>query len=114
MRVAYLINQYPKVSHSFIRREIQALERQGVAVMRIAIRGWNETLVDSADLEERKITRYVLKVSTWKLLSSFLLVSSMHPINLLRAVATACCKSSKGDGPFFSRAVIESLESDRA
>ena len=42
MRIAYLINQYPKISHSFIRREIQALERQRVHVMRIAIRGWNE------------------------------------------------------------------------
>jgi len=30
LRVAYLVNQYPKVSHSFIRREILALERQGV------------------------------------------------------------------------------------
>ena len=30
MRVAYLINQYPKVSHTFIRREILALERHGV------------------------------------------------------------------------------------
>lgn len=29
MRIAYFINQYPKVSHSFIRREILALERQG-------------------------------------------------------------------------------------
>ena len=28
LRVAYLTNQYPKVSHSFIRREILALERQ--------------------------------------------------------------------------------------
>ena len=37
--VAYLINQYPKVSHSFIRREILALERQGVAVLRVAARG---------------------------------------------------------------------------
>jgi hypothetical protein len=25
--VAYLVNQYPKASHSFIRREIEALER---------------------------------------------------------------------------------------
>jgi len=24
--IAYLVNQYPKVSHSFIRREIAALE----------------------------------------------------------------------------------------
>ena len=42
MRIAYLINQYPKVSHTFIRREIQALERKGVSVMRLSIRGWNE------------------------------------------------------------------------
>ena len=25
MKVAYLVNQYPKVSHTFIRREIHAL-----------------------------------------------------------------------------------------
>ena len=36
MRVAYLINQYPAISHTFIRREIQALEEQGVAVERFA------------------------------------------------------------------------------
>ena len=29
MRIAYLVNQYPKVSHIFIRREILALERRG-------------------------------------------------------------------------------------
>jgi colanic acid/amylovoran biosynthesis glycosyltransferase len=29
MKVAYLVNQYPKTSHSFIRREILALERRG-------------------------------------------------------------------------------------
>ena len=33
MHIAYLINQYPKVSHSFIRREILALERQGFEIM---------------------------------------------------------------------------------
>lgn len=38
MRIAYFINQYPKVSHSFIRREILALERQGFEVQRIALR----------------------------------------------------------------------------
>ena len=37
MHIAYLINQYPKVSHTFIRREIQALERQGLIVSRIAV-----------------------------------------------------------------------------
>ena len=28
MRIAYFTNQYPKVSHTFIRREIRALERR--------------------------------------------------------------------------------------
>ncbi|MES2992941.1 MAG: glycosyltransferase [Pseudomonadota bacterium] len=64
MRVAYLINQYPKVSHSFIRREIQALERGGTKVLRIAVRGWEDTLADPADLAERSVTRYLLR-SGW-------------------------------------------------
>ena len=34
MKVAYLVNQYPHVSHSFIRREILALEAHGVTVER--------------------------------------------------------------------------------
>ena len=61
MRIAYLINQYPKISHSFIRREILALERQGFEVVRVALRGWAGELVDEEDLIERKRTRYVLR-----------------------------------------------------
>src|SRR5258705_3909204 len=61
VRVAYLVNQYPAVSHTFIRREIQALERQGVSVDRIALRGWDIPLVDAEDVAERKKTRYVLQ-----------------------------------------------------
>ena len=61
LRVAYLVNQYPSVSHTFIRREIHALERRGVVVQRVAIRGWDLPLVDTADLRERALTRYVLK-----------------------------------------------------
>ncbi|OEC35032.1 Glycosyltransferase involved in cell wall bisynthesis [Pseudomonas cuatrocienegasensis] len=61
MRIAYFINQYPKVSHSFIRREILALERNGFEVQRIALRGWDDGLVDDEDLRERGRTRYVLQ-----------------------------------------------------
>jgi hypothetical protein len=39
MRIAYLVNQFPKGSHTFIRRETLALERQGIEVFRIALRG---------------------------------------------------------------------------
>ena len=61
MQISYLINQYPKVSHSFIRREILALERQGFKVQRIALRGWLEPIVDAEDLSEQKKTQYVLE-----------------------------------------------------
>jgi colanic acid/amylovoran biosynthesis glycosyltransferase len=60
VRIAYLVNQYPSVSHSFIRREIAALEAQGFEVERISIRPPPATLVDPADLAESKRTRVLL------------------------------------------------------
>lgn len=61
MKISYFINQYPKVSHSFIRREILALERQGFEVQRIALRGWNDEVVDGEDIREKSRTQYVLQ-----------------------------------------------------
>lgn len=70
MKISYLINQYPKVSHSFVRREILALERQGFVVQRIAQRGWQDTLVDPQDLSERDKTQYIVQQGMVKLLIS--------------------------------------------
>ncbi|MHB8887111.1 MAG: glycosyltransferase family 4 protein [Methylovirgula sp.] len=70
MRIAYLINQYPKVSHSFIRREILALERQGIEVIRIALRGWSGVIVDDEDRRERERTRYVLRENAMLLVAA--------------------------------------------
>jgi len=70
MQISYLINQYPKVSHSFIRREILALERQGFNVQRIAQRGWREQLVDEEDLSERKKTSYIVQQGVISILIS--------------------------------------------
>jgi colanic acid/amylovoran biosynthesis glycosyltransferase len=61
VRVAYLINQYPKLSHVFIRREICALEQSGVEVYRFALRGWDAECVHSEDRHEQEQTRYVLE-----------------------------------------------------
>lgn len=61
MKIAYFINQYPQVSHSFIRREILALEQQGFEVLRVALRGWDGPLPDEEDQRERKKTRHVLR-----------------------------------------------------
>jgi len=50
--IAYLTNAYPKVSHSFIRREIQALEELGVEVMRISVRRNADALPNPLDQKE--------------------------------------------------------------
>ncbi len=97
MRIAYLINQYPKVSHSFIRREIQALERLGIDVMRISIRGWNEPLADPDDLNERKRTRYVLRDGTFALLLATLRAALVRPRYFLRAFALAIKMARRSD-----------------
>lgn len=68
LRIAYVINQYPKISHSFIRREILALERQGFEIKRIALQGWDTDLVDEGDRQERMRTCYVLQGGVHKLL----------------------------------------------
>ncbi len=61
MKISYLINQYPKTSHTFIRREIFALERQGFEVQRIALRGWDQSFPDPDDQCEQAKTLYVLR-----------------------------------------------------
>jgi colanic acid/amylovoran biosynthesis glycosyltransferase len=59
MRIAYLINQYPAISHTFIRREIRALESLNVSVLRYAFRRQPEILVDIEDIIEEKETKYI-------------------------------------------------------
>lgn len=63
MEIAYFINQYPKVSHSFIRREIQGLEALHFTIHRFALRSEPAELVDSADQSEYQKTRYLLNAS---------------------------------------------------
>jgi colanic acid/amylovoran biosynthesis glycosyltransferase len=58
--IAYLVNQYPQPSQTFIRREIRALEALGLTVERFTVRAWNQALVDPDDEAERQRTRVVL------------------------------------------------------
>ena len=60
MKVAYLTNQYPKVSHTFIRREIAAVQERGIDVARFSIRRSPDELVDSLDVAEEKRTTVLL------------------------------------------------------
>jgi glycosyltransferase involved in cell wall biosynthesis len=85
MKIAYLVNHYPAISHSFIRREILALERLGHEILRISIRGWADTQRGAEDQLEQARTRYVLRGGAVPLLASFLRILATNPIRLFRA-----------------------------
>lgn len=61
MHLGYFINQYPAVSHSFIRREILAMESLGWRVSRFAIRPEGSGIVDAADKAEATITKFIIR-----------------------------------------------------
>jgi len=100
LRVAYLINQYPKVSHTFIRREILALERQGVAVQRIAVRGWDAEVSDEEDRVEKSRTRYVLQQGVLSLAIAMVLVLFRVPRKFFAALGLALSMSRRSDRPW--------------
>ncbi len=88
-KIAYLVNRYPKVSHSFIRREIAGLEANGVSVERFSLRGCEEELVDAADLAELQRTRVVLAGGRLRLLRYLLGACVRRPGRLSRALRLA-------------------------
>jgi colanic acid/amylovoran biosynthesis glycosyltransferase len=99
LRIAYFINHYPKVSHSFVRREILALERQGFIVQRIALRGWQDSLPDEEDLQEQKRTHYVLRGGLLSLLLPVVRAMLRAPSRFFAATALAVRMSRDSERP---------------
>lgn len=83
MTVAYLVNQYPKVSHSFIRREILSVEAWGIPVSRFAIRSCASELVDEGDKSELQKTRIILEIGIVGLILGLLQVAITRPIQFV-------------------------------
>lgn len=99
MRIAYIINQYPKVSHTFIRREILALEQQGVEILRIAMRGWDSEIVDGEDVAERQRTRYVLRDGPIPLIVSTIRMLFIRPASFWRSIKLSWKMSRRAERP---------------
>ncbi len=97
MKIAYFVNHYPKVSHSFIRREILALEHQGFEIQRIALHGWTGPLPDPEDQRERERTRYVLRRGAWPLVLPTLLTLLRSPQRFFRAIRLALRMAQESD-----------------
>jgi len=89
MRIAYFINRYPEVSHSFIRREITELEKQGVDVIRFSIHRGESDLVDPRDLNELQHMHYLKERGAGKILRCVLWVLLGSPVNFVKALLMA-------------------------
>ncbi len=97
MHIAYLINQYPKISHTFIRNEILALQGRGVRVDRIALRGWDAEVTDPVDAAERDRTVYLLAGGSLGLAVALLRSFLGRPVKTLGALAAALRLSRRSD-----------------
>lgn len=99
VKIACLVNTYPRASHSFIRREIAALERRGHEVLRLAMRSDRAALKDPADLAEDARTEHVLEMGAARLLASALRQMLRHPKGALAALRLAlACGAGGAEG----------------
>lgn len=98
-RVAYLNTHYPKISHTFIEREIQAVRRAGVEIETFSIRlPAPSDLLSQAHRDERDRTTYLLD-SPARLLLGLCRALTRFPIGCLRGLHAAQRLSPPGFGP---------------
>ena len=89
MKIAYILNTYPQPSHSFIRRELAAIEALGFEVTRFAMRAADVDLVDDLDKAEARKTRYVLNAGMAALLAAVIARALSHPAAMWTAIRAA-------------------------
>ncbi|MCQ8847331.1 glycosyltransferase [Alteromonas stellipolaris] len=84
MKIAYFINHYPKVSHTFIRNEILGLEELDIEVTRIALHSDQDILPDNPDFEEKVKTNYLLNSNKLILLKSLVKLSFFNFFSIIK------------------------------
>jgi colanic acid/amylovoran biosynthesis glycosyltransferase len=89
MNIAYLMPTYPMPSATFIRREIAALEAQGLRVHRFATRRFAGDLTDADDRAEQERTCYILDAGATGLAGALIANAVNHPLRWLAALTAA-------------------------
>jgi glycosyltransferase involved in cell wall biosynthesis len=97
MKIAYLVGRYPSVTHTFILREIRALQRLGLDVHRFSI--WptaDRELLSTVDHEEWRETEALLATTPACGLRSHLRAGASAPRAYLALLTRAFSLSSPG------------------
>jgi glycosyltransferase involved in cell wall biosynthesis len=115
VRILYLVNAYPRVTLTFIRREILAIESLGHEVIRVSVRPPDGSLIDPADLAESARTRFLLGHGLLGLMPAVLFTLLRHPVRFVRTFCEAVRLSHKSAAGFFKHVAyfIEACELTR-
>jgi colanic acid/amylovoran biosynthesis glycosyltransferase len=97
LRLAYLTTEYPKVSHTFIRREILELEKRGHTIIRIAIRGNGGAVVDTNDVKESEKTFVCLSRPFHEFVAAVSWAVVTRPGRMFKALRTSLAMSRISD-----------------
>lgn len=89
VKIAYLVNCYPVVSHSFIRDEIAGIEKAGGLVERYSIRPCRDGLPDQRDRREAERTTVILAAGIWAMSIATLNAAVRDPRKFVSAVRLA-------------------------
>jgi len=77
----------------------QALERAGLEVTRLALRGWDADLADEEDILERSRTRFVLRDGAIPLVIAFLLAAIVRPASFWKSLRLTWRMARRADRP---------------
>jgi glycosyltransferase involved in cell wall biosynthesis len=96
-RIAYVVSEYPKVSHTFVMREVEALRRLGAVVDTVTIRRTPESaLLTDADREADRSTLAILPADPAELVTAHLRSACRAPGRYLRTLLLALRSGAPG------------------
>jgi len=95
VKLAYLTGQYPKVSHTFIRREILALESRGHSILRCSVRPADSGIADPLDRAERDRTLIFFDTRPASWLAAFVRQGLRRPLAALRELGVALASAGR-------------------
>ena len=98
LTVGYLVNQYPKISHAWITREIDGVEASGVRVERFSIRDAGEPEVNPRDAQEKRRTQVLWRGGAKNALAAGVEVCAVFVSRPLRCWAAAREAAHMGRG----------------
>jgi colanic acid/amylovoran biosynthesis glycosyltransferase len=90
-RIAYLLSQYPAISHTFFLKEILGLEQLGFQIKTSSINLPDRpvTVLTPSEAEASRSTYYIKAANYWEAIKTLASVLSRHPRVYLRGIRAA-------------------------